>query len=97
MKHLITNRIRLFLQKEYFDQSPCILIVPVLTLQAAREWKGDGYPAIFLAGAFPRDCEQTGEAGTHASDVYLLTPEARRRIQTATPSQVNTARRWRPK
>jgi hypothetical protein len=93
MKHLITNRIRLFLQKEYFEQRPCILIVPVLTLQAAREWKGDGYPAIFLAGAFPRDCEQTGEAGTHASDVYRLTPGSRRRIKTATPSQANTARR----
>ena len=48
LKHMICNKIRLSGQYTYFDRNPCLIIVPVLSLQQAKEWKGEGYHAIVM-------------------------------------------------
>jgi hypothetical protein len=50
IKHFPTNRIRLVAQKEYFDNSPCIIIVPILSVDEVKNWKGEAYDALVLAG-----------------------------------------------
>jgi hypothetical protein len=50
IKHFSTNRIRLTAQKTYFDDSPCVIIVPILTVKEVKNWKGGAYDAIVLAG-----------------------------------------------
>jgi hypothetical protein len=53
IKHSVANRIRLRGSREYFDQNPCVLIVPVLTLNEVKRWRGQGYQAIVVAGPTP--------------------------------------------
>ena len=45
IKHLVSNRIRLDNQARYLDNAPCILIVPVMSLEAMKNWNGDKYDA----------------------------------------------------
>ncbi|KAG7369593.1 hypothetical protein IV203_027339 [Nitzschia inconspicua] len=57
--HFVTNKIRLHNQEKTLDgksdrKKPSLLIVPVLTLQGAKDWRGKGYSAICLAG-YPRE------------------------------------------
>ena len=62
IKHFPTNRIRLFAQKDYYVRSPCVIIVPLLTLEEVNKWNGEAYEAIVLAGAWNK---------TDAAQVYL--------------------------
>ncbi|KAG7372696.1 ribosome recycling factor [Nitzschia inconspicua] len=49
--HFVTNKIRFDKQKTRLDgKKPTVLIVPVMTLDDAKNWKGEGYSAICLAG-----------------------------------------------
>ncbi|KAG7372731.1 hypothetical protein IV203_018874 [Nitzschia inconspicua] len=49
--HFVTNKIRFDKQKTRLDgQDPTVLIVPVMTLDDAKNWRGEGYSAICLAG-----------------------------------------------
>jgi hypothetical protein len=73
LQHLSTNKLRLCGQT-YYDDKPCLCIVPVLTVDAMKSWTGEGYEAIVLAGRFTKD----GEA-TEASEVY-------RNIRLTTPT-----------
>jgi hypothetical protein len=50
IKHFPTNRIRLLCQADFLDRSPCVIIVPILTVEQVRKWDGDAYKAIVLAG-----------------------------------------------
>jgi hypothetical protein len=50
IKHFVPNKIRLAGQKEYLDNNPCLLIVPVMDLDTMKGWNGGGYKAIVLAG-----------------------------------------------
>ncbi|KAG7345692.1 hypothetical protein IV203_033223 [Nitzschia inconspicua] len=57
--HFVANKIRLHNQKNALDgnsdrKKPNLLIVPVMTLQGAKDWRGEGYSAICLAG-YPRE------------------------------------------
>jgi hypothetical protein len=61
VKHFPTNKIRLSLQQFYFDETPCVIIVPIMSLQQVLDWDGAGYRAIVLAG---------GHDDTTAADVY---------------------------
>lgn len=58
LKHLVSNKIRLSGHDVYFDRNPCVLIVPVLTLQQVVEWQGGGYQAIVMAGAIDEQIVQ---------------------------------------
>jgi hypothetical protein len=48
LKHMACNKIKLQGQGEYFDQNPCILIVPIMTSNEASDWNGGGYDAILI-------------------------------------------------
>jgi hypothetical protein len=50
IKHFLTNRIRLNRQIDYLDKFPCVIIVPLLALEKVRDWNGEPYGAIVLAG-----------------------------------------------
>ncbi|KAG7345809.1 hypothetical protein IV203_033340 [Nitzschia inconspicua] len=53
--HFVTNKIRFANQKTCLDgQTPTVLIVPVMTLDGAKKWRGEGYSAICLAG-YPKN------------------------------------------
>ena len=54
VKHFATNKLRLQGQKKHYDDSPNVLIIPILDLKAMKQWNGDGYDALFLIG-FPID------------------------------------------
>lgn len=58
LKHLVSNKIRLSVHDVYVDRNPCVLIVPVLTLQQVVEWQGGGYQAIVMAGAIDEQIVQ---------------------------------------
>jgi hypothetical protein len=48
IKHFYTNRIHLRSQKEYLDNGHCVFIVPIMSHQDVKNWKGSGYSAIVL-------------------------------------------------
>ena len=52
LKHFIVNKLRLRNQATHFDglhnSHPSVLIVPIRTVEDAREWKGEGYEAVVL-------------------------------------------------
>jgi hypothetical protein len=51
--HFVSNKIRLELQSKIADgKSPTMLIIPCMTLDEARKWRGEGYKAAILTG-FP--------------------------------------------
>jgi hypothetical protein len=50
LKHSIFNKLRLRGQGELYDRKPCIMIVPILTLDAVKNWDGAGYDALVVAG-----------------------------------------------
>ena len=64
LKHFPSNRIRLKCQKNIFDNDPCLLIVPIMTVQQVKSWNGEGYEAIVLAGNW--------ESRTQAPKVYKM-------------------------
>jgi hypothetical protein len=64
IKHFPTNRIRFISQETYFDKFPCVIIVPIMTLEEVTSWRGGKYEAIVLAGDLKND------------DVKILASEA---------------------
>ncbi|KAG7369588.1 hypothetical protein IV203_027334 [Nitzschia inconspicua] len=92
--HFVTNKIRLQSQENTLDgKKPTVLIVPVMTLQGAKDWRGEGYSAICLAG-HPRESHLDV---LEASSVYkkigfsdndLLTV---RHTRDANPEELNMA------
>ena len=60
VKHFATNKLRLQGQKKHYDDSPNVLIIPILDLNAMKQWNGDGYDALFLIG-FPIDETERGD------------------------------------
>ena len=55
IKHFPANRIRLVDHQSYFDRFPCVIIVPIMSVEEARSWNGGAYDAIFLAGDWECD------------------------------------------
>lgn len=51
MVHSEVNKIRLRNNAFFFDEdAPKLLVIPCLTLEEARDWRGGGYKAVVLAG-----------------------------------------------
>lgn len=59
LKHMPCNMIRLSGQARYFDTKPCLIIVPILSLQEAKTWQGHGYSALFMIS---RGSKEKGKA-----------------------------------
>jgi hypothetical protein len=49
----VSNKIRIAAQKEYFDNHPRVLIVPVMDLETIKSWNGEGYKAVVMVGCSP--------------------------------------------
>jgi hypothetical protein len=76
LKHSVFNKLRLRGQGFDYDSNPCIMIVPVMTLNEVKAWDGAGYNALVMAG--PRE---------FTTDMGMLT-----RGPTATFEEIETAR-----
>ena len=61
LKQAVSNKIRLAGQYVYLDQKPCVLIVPVMTVQEMLDWKGGGYLAIVLPGGITSEIVEKTE------------------------------------
>jgi hypothetical protein len=91
IKHSVPNMIRLAGQATFFDQHPCVLIVPAMPLDEVKSWSGGGYSAIVMVGP-PRD--ETVDPHGHVITERLIC----RGIsmldegEVATPEQVESAR-----
>lgn len=49
---MVTNKVLLAGQRDYFDLAPCVIIVPILNAKKAREWTGEAYQAVMLIDSF---------------------------------------------
>ena len=52
IKHMVTNKVLLASQRDYYDAAPCVIIVPILSREDAIGWSGGGYKAIMLIDDF---------------------------------------------
>lgn len=48
IKHMVTNKVLLANQRDYFDSKPCVVIIPILCREAAINWTGGAYDAIMM-------------------------------------------------
>jgi hypothetical protein len=46
VKHFVTNKARIVGQYEFMDKNPCLLIIPILTVDQVKSWNGGAYDAI---------------------------------------------------
>ena len=68
--HFVSNKIRMKNQKVYFDgRKPLVLLIPCMTLEQAKGWRGEKYTAVFLAG-LPRDCMPPAEYNNRRSKFF---------------------------
>jgi hypothetical protein len=83
IKYSLLNQIRLPGQAVFFDQQPCVVIVPILTWDQVKAWNLEEYDAIVLAGAYKT---------TTAAQAYggIQMPEPRRGT-LATIDEIKTA------
>jgi hypothetical protein len=49
LKHCQSNKIRLHSQREFLNNSPCVVIVPIMSQRQMKNWNGEGYEAIVMA------------------------------------------------
>ena len=52
---MVTNKVMMAGQRQYFDSNPCIMILPILTITHAKNWTGGAYDAIMLIDEFIDD------------------------------------------
>jgi hypothetical protein len=52
IKHSVSNKIRLSGQAEFFDEKPCVFIIPIMDLDEAKLWNGEGYSALVMCEKF---------------------------------------------
>ena len=52
IKRMVSNRVLLAGQRDYFDNAPCVLIIPVLSREDAISWAGAAYDAIMMIDAY---------------------------------------------
>jgi hypothetical protein len=69
--------IRLKGQAAYLDKLPCLLIVPILTLDKVKAWKGGPYDALVLAGEHRSERAGTAPFPTVCMDVGMNTKGGR--------------------
>lgn len=61
------NKLRIKGQKEYMENRPCLIIVPLLSLEATKEWKrGEAYSALLRVGGY----DGGGDLTAASEDVY---------------------------
>jgi hypothetical protein len=86
IKHMPVNKIYLPGLTKYFDQNPCVLIVPVMTVDEMKNWDGKGYRAIVIAGAY-----EGAEGRIEAAEAYAMIG-MRENMLLASQDEIETAR-----
>ena len=96
--HFTSNKLRLQHQKTYLDGSdPQAMVIPVMSLAEAKDWKGEGYSAIFVLGS-PQGVKGVDADAADVSSVYTdvgLTKEAlrtNRMTRDAATTEIEKAR-----
>jgi hypothetical protein len=84
IKHSVSNKIRLVSQCTYYDKNPCVLIIPILDLNEAKGWNGEGYNALVMCGEFD------GTDASKASRMIQMTTKGR----IASESEIEKARKF---
>ena len=87
IKHSVTNLISLAGQATYFDQNPCVLIVPVLNLRQVKCWNGQRYSAIVMVGTFKPPKRPLIHLDSICKNINMQTEGP-----TANPEQVEVSR-----
>jgi hypothetical protein len=82
-RHFVANMIKLREQATHYDLNPGLFIVPVMTVQQMKDWNGEAYDAIVLAG----DCDEFS-ASTVYVEIGMTSCEDE---DLATSHQINTA------
>jgi hypothetical protein len=82
IRHSLLNQIRLPGQALFFEEQPCVVIVPIMKLERMKDWNLGGYEAIVLAGA----CGTTTAAQAYRG-ILMLQSET-----LATPDEIETVR-----
>jgi hypothetical protein len=54
IKHFTANKLKLHDQETYIDNNPCVLIIPIRTLDQVKNWNGEGYEAVVAVGDWER-------------------------------------------
>jgi hypothetical protein len=87
IKNLVPNKLRLGYAMEVLERRPCVLVVPVLDLDATKAWSGEAYQAIVLAGAW-----SDPDGGAVSLESIGRGLGMWREAETASPAQVEQAR-----
>jgi hypothetical protein len=72
-KHSPLNLARIFGQGTYFEEEPCVIIVPIMTLEQMKSWNLEGYEAIVLAGDFETATAADAYTSMRMNQVQTLT------------------------
>jgi hypothetical protein len=82
IKHSLLNQTRLPRHAALFEDRPCVVIVPIMTLEQMKAWNLEGYEAIVIAGSY--DIISAAQAYQQIQMMELL--------PLATPDEIETAR-----
>ena len=88
IKHMVTNRVLLASQKDYFDVHPRVMIIPILSRQDAINWTGGAYDAIMMIDQFP---PKPTEADQHTLSSVCIATQFLFDGPTATTADVKLA------
>ncbi|KAG7340818.1 hypothetical protein IV203_024361 [Nitzschia inconspicua] len=76
--HFVSNKIRMSNQGRVFDGgSPKVILIPTMSLESAKAWKGEAYSALFAAG-LPNESgsKVDTDVPSHYRAVGLISPDA---------------------
>ncbi|KAG7340848.1 hypothetical protein IV203_024391 [Nitzschia inconspicua] len=76
--HFVSNKIRMSNQGRVFDGgSPKVILIPTMSLESAKAWKGEAYSALFAAG-LPNKLgnKNVTDVPSHYTAVGLISPDA---------------------
>jgi hypothetical protein len=91
IKHRVPNKIRLSHQARFFDVRPCVLVVPIMDLDAAKAWSGGGYDAIVMVEKWGLE-ERSTLAPVRSETVRLRIGMTTPAVRTARPQEIEVAR-----
>ena len=92
LKHFVTNKVCLSCQT-YFDDIPCVLIVPVMSKKKMINWKGKGYKALVMVGGSKVNGREIDSCETVDASTVCQAIGLHQRGDMATKSEIKKARK----
>ncbi|KAG7340915.1 hypothetical protein IV203_024458 [Nitzschia inconspicua] len=93
--NFVSNKVRMFNHQLIFDgQFPKAILIPTMSLESAKTWKGEAYSAIFAVGLVETDCDDDNDVSMHHRAVRLnwLEEEVYKCIRDASAIEIENAR-----